>query len=256
MPKSPTPSISSPRVQKTATKRSTKVAPGPSPKSAPEAPTRSSWRRQIDDHSMIQELGLRIRAIRERKGMSLSVVSGLSGLPAATLSRIENSKMSPTFSVLARVMTGLNVDWIDLVGATHLKAGQPVLSFADAKEPVETGVRGLKTVVLHRLVEAHTTSMIAEVKSTKLEDLGGLVGHDGEEFCYVLEGSLALHFKDEAVRVLQKGGSALFDGRIPHAYLAATPKGARFLTVVTRAYGRHSPQAELEVPCPATAPAA
>ena len=173
--------------------------------------------------------------------MSLAQVSALSGLPPATLSRIENSKMSPTFSVLARVMIGLNVDWIELVGPTPVKPRGSLLSVAHAKDAVPAQVGGQRTAILHRVDEAHTMPMIVDIMSTSLEEVGGLIGHEGEEFCYVLDGTLNLHLQGEAVHALGKGGSALFDSRLPHAYVAGHSKGAKVLMVVTRAYGRHAP---------------
>jgi hypothetical protein len=47
-------------------------------------------------------------------------------VPGATLSRIENNKLSPTFGVLARVMMGLEIDWVDL---TAPKTLEPAIGF-------------------------------------------------------------------------------------------------------------------------------
>jgi len=59
-------------------------------KSSVEEP--AGWRRTPGDQSMIQELGLRIRAVREERRLSLAQLSEKTGIPGATLSRIENSR--------------------------------------------------------------------------------------------------------------------------------------------------------------------
>jgi transcriptional regulator with XRE-family HTH domain len=200
-----------------------------------------AWRRGDDDQTMIQELGQRIRAVREAKGLSLAQMSELSGVPGATLSRIENSKMSPTFSVLARIMVSLQVDWIDVVGPKKLEEGERLVSFSEPGQGKSTQVRGEQCTVLHSHDSAHSVSLMVDVHSRELADTGGLVGHQGEEFCYVLSGTLALHMEGREVRIMKAGASAQFDSAIPHAYLAANAGGAKILIVVTRPYGAHMP---------------
>jgi len=188
---------------------------------------------------MIQELGLRIRAVREEQRLSLAQLSEKTGIPGATLSRIENSKMSPTFGVLAKVMIGLDVDWADLVGPKRLQPGERLMSFADPGGGKATAVRESRAVVLHPHVEAHSLPLLVEVHARDLADVGGMIGHRGEEFCYVLSGTLVLHMQGKAPRIMKSGASALFDSATPHAYLAGAGSGAKILIVVTRAYGSH-----------------
>jgi len=213
-----------------------KVRKRPSAK-APADP--KGWRRADDDQSMIQELGQRMRAVREAKGLSLAHLSALSGVPGATLSRIENSKMSPTYSVLARIMLALEVDWIDVVGPKKLAPGERLVSFTEAGGGMPNVVRGEQCVVLHSHDAAHSVPLLVDVHSRNLADTGGLVGHRGEEFCYVLSGTLALHIEGHEPRIMKAGASALFDSSIPHAYLAGSATGAKILIVGTRPHGSH-----------------
>jgi transcriptional regulator with XRE-family HTH domain len=210
-------------------------------KAAAAANDTKAWRRGNDDQTMIQELGQRIRAVREAKGLSLAQMSELSGVPGATLSRIENSKMSPTFSVLARIMVSLQVDWIDVVGPKKLEEGERLVSFSEPGQGKSTQVRGEQCTVLHSHDSAHSVSLMVDVHSRELADTGGLVGHQGEEFCYVLSGTLALHMEGREVRIMKAVAIAQFDSAIPHAYLAANAGGAKILIVVTRPYGAHMP---------------
>jgi transcriptional regulator with XRE-family HTH domain len=198
-------------------------------------PTR--WKRAEGDQSMSQELGVRIRAAREAKGLSLAQLSEKCGIPGATLSRIENSKMSPTFGVLARVMMGLEVDWVDLVGPKHLAPGERLMSFADAGKGQSAEVRSSRATVLHSHEEARSLPLLIEVHERGLAEAGGLLGHRGEEFCYVLSGTLVLHMEGQPPRVMKAGTSALFDSATPHAYLSGASSGAKILIVVQRAFG-------------------
>jgi transcriptional regulator with XRE-family HTH domain len=198
------------------------------------------WRRADDDQSMTRELGQRLRAVRDAKGMSLAELSLLCGVPGPTISRIENSKMSPTCGVLARIAAALDVDWIDVLGPGKPASGEPLMSLREPDGGLATLMRGLTCTILHNEDAARLESLLVEVNTQSLEDVGGLVGHRGEEFCYVLSGTLALHFQGREPRILRAGGSALFSSVTPHAYVAAGPEGAKILLVVTRGSGKHA----------------
>lgn len=228
-------------VRKAAARKSTtiKERQAPAPRKNPSEAESTGWRRSREDQSMIQELGLRVRAVREGLGLSLAQLSEKSGIPGATLSRIENSKMSPTFGVLARVMIALDVDWGDLVGPRRLEPGERLASFAESGGGKATAVRESRAVVLHSHAEAHTLPLLVEVHARNLDAVGGLIGHRGEEFFYVLAGTLVFHMEEHSPRTMKAGASALFDSATPHAYLAGGSAGAKILLVVNRAYGSH-----------------
>lgn len=191
---------------------------------------------------MTQELGMRIRALREARGLSLAQLSEKCGVPGATLSRIENNKLSPTFGVLARVMMGLEVDWVDLTAPKAVEPGERLVSFAEPGDGAARTVRESTASVLHSHDSARSLPLLIEVRTRNLEDSGGLIGHRGEEFCYVLSGKLVLHLEGRPPRIMKAGASALFDSATPHAYLAGDAAGAKILIVVQRQFGPLPPQ--------------
>jgi transcriptional regulator with XRE-family HTH domain len=201
------------------------------------APAAKGWTRAEADQSMTQQLGERVRAVREAQGLSLARLSEISGVPGATLSRIENNKMSPTFGVLARLMVGLGTDWAGLMGTQHLPAGERLLSFADPGEGQSTEVRQSSARILHSSDAARQLPLLVELRTGNLDDIGGLAAHPGEEFCYVLSGTLLLHMQGRAPRAMKAGASALFDSSVPHAYVAGASGSAKVLIVSQRPPG-------------------
>lgn len=195
------------------------------------------WRRPEVDQSMTQELGMRIRAVREARGLSLAQLSEKCGVPGATLSRIENNKLSPTFGVLARVMMGLEIDWVDLTAPKAAEPGERLVSFAEPGDGATRTVRETTATVLHSHESARSLPLMIDVRTRDLQESGGLIGHRGEEFCYVLSGKLVLHLEGRPPRTMKAGASALFDSATPHAYLAADAAGAKILIVVQRQFG-------------------
>jgi len=213
----------------------TKTVRKPKDKAVAAAP--QGWRRPQGDQSMTQELGVRIRAVREARGLSLAQLAERCGVPGATLSRIENNKLSPTFGVLARVMMGLEIDWVDLTAPKASEPGDRLVSFAQPGDGEKRTVRDSTATVLHSHESALSLPLLVDVRTRDIESSGGLIGHRGEEFCYVLAGKLALHLEGLPTRVMTAGASALFDSATPHAYVAADAGGAKILIVVNRQFG-------------------
>jgi quercetin dioxygenase-like cupin family protein len=71
---------------------------------------------------------------------------------------------------------------------------------------------------------------LVEFKRKKVEKLSFL-RHEGEEFLYVLQGTLEFTTEDEKF-VLYEGDSLYFESFIPHAYRAVGNRNAKALTVV------------------------
>jgi hypothetical protein len=141
-------------------------------------------------------------------------------------------------------MDGLEIDWGDLMGSQHPAPGERLVSFAKPGAGRSTKVRHSTARVLHSHDSARSLPLVVHIDTANLDEVGGLVGHRGEEFCYVLSGTLILHMEGRAPRTLQAGASALFDSSIPHAYLTKGPEGADLLIVVARGTGQ-SPQEPL-----------
>lgn len=134
-------------------------------------------------------------------------------------------------------MMGLGIDWVELTAPKTPEPGERLVSFAEPGDGDKRTVRESTAVVLHSHESALSLQLLVDVRTRDLEASGGLIGHRGEEFCYVLSGKLALHLKGQATRVMTAGASALFDSATPHAYVAAGSGGAKILIVVNRQFG-------------------
>ena len=68
------------------------------------------------DHSIQREVGNRIKAIRQAKGITQDQLAELAGLNRAHLYRLENGKQSMTLRTLKIIADTLGVRVRDLVG--------------------------------------------------------------------------------------------------------------------------------------------
>ncbi|NTX20451.1 helix-turn-helix domain-containing protein [Burkholderia cepacia] len=182
-------------------------------------------------HVPADKIGQRLRALRQSRDLTLNEASQLTGVPAATFSRIETNKMSPTFGMLHRIIEGMGFEWRDVLTSQQRKGN--TLSVCHAEDIVTTRIANIpyEYALLHRDSSAGLITLRIQVEARTLDEAGGLATHDNEEFCYVLSGELELHFEQGEPTRLRAGESALFSSQRPHAYVA--PVGATLLVVLT-----------------------
>jgi transcriptional regulator with XRE-family HTH domain len=154
---------------------------------------RVAWRREPDEYDITEQLGIRINARRTKLGWSLTDAANATGIPQATLSRIENNKMSPTFALLVRLMRGFDISIQELVGNHDPAQSGVSRSSSDALPYLR--VKGGTYIAPHIRSELDVMlpSLICTVKGKTIKDVGGLVSYHGIEFCYALSGSVVLH---------------------------------------------------------------
>jgi transcriptional regulator with XRE-family HTH domain len=197
---------------------------------------RVGWRRDPEALDLTSKFGRRVHDRREMLGMTLQAASEATGIPTATLSRIENNRMSPTISLVMKVVKGLNVSLAELLGEKGLGQLPQQLSLALPGQTPKTHVAGDEYEARHSECDLSraVTPLIFEVSAKRLDQIGGLAGHPGTEFSYVLSGTLVMHFAGHPAHELPAGSSILFNSAVPHAYLAKGRTTARVLTVLVR----------------------
>ncbi|MFE9021177.1 helix-turn-helix domain-containing protein [Streptomyces sp. NPDC007808] len=162
--------------------------------------------------------GPRLRAVRERRGLTLAGVSRATGISPSTLSRIETGRRKPTLEVVLQLAKEYGVLLDELVGTAPAPAARPrgtaPRSFGDGKAvvPLTRYVGGL---------HAHKHVLPAvEGPSGRPRQMS----HEGYEWLCVLYGRLWLALGDQDL-VLAAGEVAEFDTRIPHGLANAGSDG-------------------------------
>ena len=85
-------------------------------------------------------IGVQLKAIRTENKLTLEEASKRTGLARSTLSKIENEQISPTFSVMQKLASGLNIELPQLF-----------------TKPKETKVTGRRAVTLGGQGRPHAT---------------------------------------------------------------------------------------------------
>ena len=180
--------------------------------------------------------GAVLKRLRQANGWTLSEVSQKTGLPVSTLSKVENDKMSLSYDKLARISRGLEID-IGLLFSPEGAAGS--LSLVTGRRSIARAGEGrmIETETYEHLYPAadllnkRFVPVVVEIRARSLAEFGELIRHSGEEYTFVLEGTVELHTDLYAPVTLEVGDSIYFDSGMGHVYLSAGPGPCRVLAI-------------------------
>jgi transcriptional regulator with XRE-family HTH domain len=160
------------------------------------------------------EIGQRLRALRQRAGLSQRRLAELAQVSNATVSMIEADKVSPSVSGLRQILAALGVSIGDFFAAPEREPDQVVFRAAELTE-IAGGAVSYRQVGAS--LQGRALQMIHERYRPGAQSGPKMLSHQGEEAGLVIKGRLALEV--DGVRYeLGEGDAYLFDSRKPHAF--------------------------------------
>lgn len=180
-----------------------------------------------------EQLGDRLRDLRKAKGWTLSDMSSRTGLAVSTLSKVENNKISLTYHNLARLAGGLDLDLAELFTPATIAsvAGRSTVSRRGGGKLHETRNYAHEYLCVE-LAHRRMVPMLSLVKARTLEEFGELLSHPGEEFFFVVEGTVDIYRDGYATERLRAGDSIYFDSSVGHAIISVGAGDAYTLAVI------------------------
>ncbi len=179
-----------------------------------------------------EQIGDRIRRLREEKGLTITELSQMTGFEESMLKQIEDNTVCPQLGTMIKLSKALDSAWQRILSGE----GQKLYSITRGHERKITS----RSSSLRGARPAYTyISLAPEVKGRHMEalvvDLEELRDdersvHEGEEFIYVLEGTVVLEIGEERFELLP-GDSAYYLSTTPHV-LSAISGRARILAVI------------------------
>jgi transcriptional regulator with XRE-family HTH domain len=158
----------------------------------------------------LASIGERLRAGRDRLGLTLDQLSEATGLSKAHLSRLESGERQPSIAALLELSAVLGVSVNALLGEDH---HGPPLAISVGDEP-RHDANGLSITAR----SGFPGSSVLEALSITIEPdraPASPARHRGEEWLYVLSGTLHLEY-DGSPHLLEAGACAHFDADRPH----------------------------------------
>lgn len=184
------------------------------------------------------ELGARVRDICRTRNLTLRQLSSMTGIPIATLSKVQNNLATLSYVQLTKLAAGLGMELNDIFSpdAVDLRTGRRALTRKGAGHREPTRWYNFE-LLCSELANKKMNIAIMEVKARTPEEAGGLAAHEGEELAYVLEGSIEIHTEDYRPTRLNPGDAIYMDSTSAHVYVNVgdTPI-ARVLAVTSHAF--------------------
>lgn len=182
------------------------------------------------------QIGFKIRRIRQERRMTLQALADATGLSKPLLSQIENEQVIPPLATLLRVAKAFRVPLqsffqeegsssrcvLTRAGESRKMQRRPV----DGEHPVLYTYHSLAYGKKNRSLEPFLVEF----------DLGEwrdemMVSHEGEEFVFLLDGEIDLHYADQ-IYAMRAGDSVYYDSTEPHAFIAKGTVRPRAVAVI------------------------
>ena len=184
--------------------------------------------------------GKRITELCKTYGVSMEVLAERSVLPIELISRIEKDDHIPDLAPLVKIARALGVRLGTLLD-DHEKLG-PVITRAGASGEAARFITGIPEG--NAAADAHKGYSFMALASEKggrhmepfIVDIEpdaeqNKSTHEGEEFIYIISGSLALEYGSQS-EVLNTGDSVYYDSIVPHRVISADGKPVSILAVI------------------------
>lgn len=186
------------------------------------------------DHAVPVDLAMRVRELRRAKNWTLEEAAKRAGLARSTLSKIENGQMSPTYDALKKLATGLGISVPQLFTPTSSNQVNGRMAMTRMGE----GASHLTATYEHVLLADQLTrkSMLpyrARIRARRFEEFDGWVRHEGEEFLYVLTGTIRLYTEFYEPVDMKRGDSVYYDAAMGHNVISTSAEDATILWVTS-----------------------
>ncbi len=177
-------------------------------------------------------IGVNIRRYRAAEGLTLKELAERSGVSIATISKIENGKISGGFETIYKIARGLGVLVTEIIIDDTGGAESLVVRRRGKADVHRTALYDYFPQAFRNAGALNPYVMV--IHSREPPDLRDWSVHDGEEIVLVLSGKIDLHQENAKPVRLGTGDSACFDSGRRHCFVSVGERPARIFSVSTR----------------------
>jgi len=169
----------------------------------------------------VTDIGNRIKLIRKDKGLSLDELSKMTGFEVTLLAKIENAEVQPQLGTVIKLSKALDSAFGRLVSGVGNKLYSITRKGEQKIVSRSTSHKGRKKAYTYKSLAPEVKGRHMEALIVQLEEVPDSEHsvHEGEEFVYVLNGTVSLTIGDEGFE-LEPGDSAYYLSTTPHIITA------------------------------------
>jgi len=174
----------------------------------------------------METVGLRIRAVRKKSGLTLKQLAQKIHISPITLHRIETGKSSPSVAVLSEIAENLKKSIFSFMQEAenasyiHIKR--------KSQRSMSSSALKVKLIGPRKMITDNISVTYGELKKKKTIDLHS---NRGIEWAYVLEGKCEEILGDHSI-IMEAGDSIAYDARIKHSITAL--EKLKFIAIYVR----------------------
>jgi transcriptional regulator with XRE-family HTH domain len=184
-------------------------------------------------------LGNLIRLVRQRRNWTLREMSAQVGIPLSTLAKVEADKLSLTYDKLQQFTSRLGMTLTEFLGQVEASTTESEQQVVTARRSLTSKSNSVQIstptydyeYLCADLREKRMVPIIARIRAKSIDEFEEAVRHAGEEFIFVLEGTIEVHLQFYTTVVLGVGQGIYLDSSMGHAYVAKDCDSALVLAV-------------------------
>lgn len=183
---------------------------------------------------VVLKVGESAKEIREKKGLSLQDISQRTGLEPELLAEIERGEVSPPLGTIIKLAKALEMKMGYFIsGAENLpytivrKNEQRLISRYDSEKSDKYGYEFSSLAPYKK--DRHMEPFLVTLEPVDIEEERST--HDGQEFIYVLEGTMEVRLGEE-VHLLEPGDAIYYDSTVPHLVKCGGEDETKILAVL------------------------
>ena len=179
-------------------------------------------------------VGERVRAVREGRGLSLQDISMRTDMDVSILKKIEEGSVAPPLGTVIKLAKALEMKMGYFISGeqdrpfTIVRGDErKVVSRYDSKRGKHYGYE-YESLAPHKKDRHMEPFLVTLVPADTEEERSA---HDGQEFIYVLDGTMEVRLGEE-IHLLDPGDAIYYDSTVPHLVKCHGSKATKILAVL------------------------
>jgi len=189
---------------------------------------------EAPQEDLVVNVGERVKRAREKRGLGLLDISRRTGIDVTLLSEIEGGQSAPPLGTIIKLAKALEMKMGYFISGDELRpftivrrGDRKVVSRYDSKRDKHYGY-GYESLAPYKK-DRHMEPFLVTLQPAITE--GERSTHDGQEFIFVLTGSMEVRLGDE-IHVLEPGDAIYYDSTVPHLVKCHGQETTRILAVL------------------------
>ena len=179
-------------------------------------------------------VGQRVRKVREKRNLSFSDISQRTGIAESVLEEIESGNVDPPLGTVIKLAKALEMKMGYFISGEETRPftivrhdDRKVISRYDSTKGEQYGYQ-YESLAPHKK-DRHMEPFMVTLEPAETEEERS--SHDGQEFIYVMEGTMEVRLGEE-VHLLYPGDAIYYDSTVPHLVKCHGKEATRILAVL------------------------